>query len=398
MELSYQEAVQRVREEAQKASCTEKCSIFVASDRVVGETLCSPKSTPEYDTSAMDGYALSSRATERASKDSPAFFTVTATTAAGDKPYKNSSKSAIPPCVEIMTGAPFPEDDQFDCCVPIEHVVKDKHISVLKPAQRFQHRRFAGGDFHEGDAIIHARQRIQPKHIMALASVGFTEVPVLRRPRIAVFSTGSELKSGGLTHAHTIHDANGPYLTAMLRQWADVDFKGVIRDDYEEMREAITAAEYDIIVTSGAVSAGRCDLIPGLVQGIGGRTVFHKVAIKPGHPVFLSMLPSQKAFFGLPGNPVAAAACARFFVVPYIKAAQQQAPERPHYAHLQGDKCFRKEPDVFRPAVLTDQQVEIVHDHSPGKTKPFLGANCWVHVPGGVSELEKNSQIGIYSL
>jgi molybdopterin molybdotransferase len=186
------------------------------------------------------------------------------------------------------------------------------------------------------------------------------------------------------------------------------------------MQDAISTVldEYDIIVTTGAVSAGRCDFIPGLVNSIGGRTVFHKAAVKPGHPILFSMLPSsgrETAFFGLPGNPVAAAACLRFFVLRYLQTLQLQTAERPQTValklsdpHTNGlSRCdsakspvlsFRKDPGIFRPGILSPDsgKVWIIDDHSPGKTKPFLSANCWVHIPRGVSELGKGSAVDIY--
>ncbi|KAL4900416.1 hypothetical protein BDW74DRAFT_188260 [Aspergillus multicolor] len=431
MGLPYTEARHLIKVEAQRqrVSQAQPCSTYNACDRIVAETITSLISTPEYDTSAMDGFALSSAATEIATPETPVTFEVIGTTTAGDRPHSTADdlRDGISPCVEIMTGAPFPLDDEsegFDCCVPIEEVVVSenkisncRYISVSKPAKRRQHRRFAGGDFTKGDVIVEAGECIQPHHLMALASVGVREVPVLRRPRVAVFSTGSELlESGGKSHQFMIPDANGPYLTSMLRKWGvDVDFRGVIADSQGTMEHAVQSAlgdGYDLIVTSGAVSAGRCDIIPGLIKRMGGRTVFHKVAVKPGHPVLFSMLPGEMgetAFFGLPGNPVAAAACLRFFVLPYIQTLQLQRPEEPQIVTLRtsqrtescngtkGDVLtFRKEPDIFRPAISRFSHVWIIEDHSPGKTKPFLQADCWVHIPSGVSELGAGSLVSIY--
>ncbi|KAL4735290.1 MoeA, N-terminal and linker domain-containing protein [Aspergillus similis] len=445
MALPYSDAVRLVKAEAQRhrLSQGEPCSIYSACDRVAAERITSPISTPEFDTSAMDGFALSSAATETASPETPVTFEVTATTTAGDWPCSaadglRDAKDGVPPCVEIMTGAPFPtgqEWEQFDCSVPIEEVVvhedrcpssRRRYVSVCKPARRWQHRRFAGGDFTQGDHIVEAGECIQPQHIMALASVGLREIPVLRRPRVAVFSTGSELLSdGGQAHRFMIHDANGPYLTSILRQWGvEVDFRGVLRDEQAAMEDSIARAlndGYDTIVTSGAVSAGRCDIIPGLVRGIGGRTVFHKVAVKPGHPILFAMVPApcgtgetgETAFFGLPGNAVAAAACLRFFALPYLRTLQRQRPEEPQAAALQlscaeAKPCngaaskvltFQEGPDIFRTAISTQSgQVWIIDDHSPGKTRPFLQANCWAHIPSGVSEMRAGSRVDIYPL
>ncbi|KAL3441463.1 MoeA, N-terminal and linker domain-containing protein [Aspergillus insuetus] len=433
MALSYTDAVSLVEKEARHQQTafladSEKCSIFNACDRAVSESICSPISTPEFDTSAMDGFALSSVATQGASPESPVAFKVLGTTTAGDEPHSDStlddSRDWIPPCVEIMTGAPFPagpDGDRFDCCVPIEDVVlvenkltDRRYISLSKPAKWRQHRRLAGGDFMKDDQIIGIGERVNPQHIVAMASVGLTEVLVLRKPRIAIFSTGCELRSSESTpHRFMIHDANGPYLSAILKKYgADVDFRGVVRDNPIAMENALLEAlgqnKYDVILTSGSVSAGRCDMIPGVINSIGGRAVFHKVAVKPGHPVLFSVLPrgrqGETAFFGLPGNPVAAAACLRFFVLPYLRTLQCQSRERPRSARLQVARStkrvlsFRKEADIFRPAILSTcrQAVQIIEDHSPGKTKPFLHANCWAHIPSGVEQVCDGETVDVY--
>ncbi|KAL4876788.1 MoeA, N-terminal and linker domain-containing protein [Aspergillus karnatakaensis] len=443
MGISYADAVQLVEREAHQqrgaySTKTEICSLYNACDRNVFEAIYSPISTPRYDTSAMDGFALNSLATQTASPENPVTFEVIATTTAGDTPHQQSSnlEDGILPCVEIMTGAPFPVgqgSDHFDCCVPIEEVVmsenevtKKRYISFAKPARRQQHRRLAGGDFTKRDKILGKRECIQPQHIMALASVGVTEVRVLRKLRVAVFSTGCEVLSPETPdrrHDFMIHDANGPYLTTMLKRWgAEVDFRGLIRDSEEEVENAVLKAldekQYDVIVTSGAVSAGRCDMIPASINRIGGREVFHKVAVKPGHPIFFSMLPrrtdGETAFFGLPGNPVAAAACLRFFVLRYLSALQGLEQERSAVAKLQPSsdapphrelgsvqnsvlQC-RKEADIFRPAIMTPcgKQVSVIADHSPGKTRPFLHANCWVHISRGVSEVREGELVSVH--
>ncbi|KAL4964213.1 molybdopterin molybdotransferase MoeA [Aspergillus stella-maris] len=427
MGLSYTEAVRLVEGEAegQKLCQTE----------TLAQTIHSPISTPQYDTSAMDGFALGSIATETATPESPVTFEVVATTTAGDRPHSpdNDLRDGIPPCVEIMTGAPFPlgrDADIFDCTVPVEDVVvtenkfsSRRYISVSKAARPRQHRRLAGGDFRKADLIVEAGGSIQPQHIMAMASVGFIGAQVVRRPRVAVFSTGCEVVSqdNDRSHPFMINDANGPYLTSMLGKWGvDVDFRGVVRDDREAMEGAILSAleeQYDVIITSGAVSAGRCDIIPSLIKRIGGRTVFHKVAVKPGHPILFSMLPrgtGESAFFGLPGNPVAAAACLRFFTLRYLRSLQGQTEQEPRRASLRLSPpdeehlspCdatksqvleFKPEPDIFRPAVLSKcgQEVWIIDDHSPGKTRPFLQGNSWVHIPSGVSEVQQGSQVTV---
>ncbi|EAW21030.1 molybdopterin molybdotransferase MoeA [Aspergillus fischeri NRRL 181] len=447
MAILYSEALQLIQAEAQRqrdafAADGEHVPISQARNRIARETVTSPIATPKFDTSAMDGYALSSSATQDATIDGPVTFEVKGMIAAGDEPLRIAAdqQSGAPVCVEIMTGAPFPTSvsgDDLDCCVRHEDVAvivdetsNRRYIRVFKPAKTGQNRRFAGSDFKKSDVLVDAGEVIHPAHILSMASVGMTKIAVTRKPRVAVVSTGSELLPPGLDQSplHRISDANGPYLTATLESWgAAVDFLGIVHDHAEKLEQSLSSIlkkDYDVIITSGAVSAGRCDLIPAVIRRLNARVVFRKVAIRPGHPVLFAQIPdsssndqhlrSETAFFGLPGNPVASAACLRFLVLPYLKYLQLQRPDDPSHASLLPlddaetsttkehpvVSTFRGDMDVFRPALVRGSsghvQVKLIQDHSPGKIKPFLHSNCWIHIHRGVSELRAGDIVDIY--
>lgn len=444
MAILYSEALRLIQAEAQRhrnafLADGEHVPIGQARDRISRETVTSTISTPKFDTSAMDGYALSSSATQDATIDHPVTFEVKGMIAAGDEPLwiAADEQSGTPVCVEIMTGAPFPTGvggNELDCCVRNEDVAvtvdetsNRRYIRVVKPAKTQQNRRFAGSDFKKSDILVDAGEVIHPGHILSMASVGMTQIAVTRKPRVAVVSTGSELLPPGLDQSplHRISDANGPYLTATLESWgATVDFLGIIQDHAEDLEQALRLTlgqkAYDVIITSGAVSAGRCDLI----RRLNARVVFHKVAMRPGHAVLFAQIPDssntdghlrrETAFFGLPGNPVASAACLRFLVLPYLKYLQLQRPDDPSSASLllpdDAETATTKEHpvvstfcgdmDVFRPALVRGSsghvQVKLIQDHSPGKIRPFLHSNCWIHIHRGVSELKAGDIVDIY--
>lgn len=411
--------------------------IVKSMNRISKYTHTSPQSTPQFDTSAMDGYALNSAATVNASAESPVRFRVKGTIAAGDEPVSVSGdpENGIYPCVEIMTGARFPfceRGEPFDCCVRVEDTepVPDgshspRYVQLTKEATKQQNRRLAGNDFQAGDVIISAGTVVKPNHIMSLASVGVREIAVLGRPRIAILSTGSELmaQDAHTPRCHRIQDVNGPYLTATLESWgAEVDFLGAIDDGAEAISR--TVAEYlnghecDLIISTGAVSAGRFDMVRPGIEEIGARVIFHKLAMRPGHPALFAMIPSgrraETAFFGLPGNPVASAACLEFLVRPFLRKLQLQTTEPSCKATVRGERntasdhkdaiaTFPPDTDVFRLAIYHSApqhhaEVSIIADHSPGKVKPFLAANCWAHIPAGKSVVKEGDVVDVIPL
>ncbi|PKX88657.1 molybdopterin molybdotransferase MoeA [Aspergillus novofumigatus IBT 16806] len=436
MAIHYPEALQLIQAEAQRhrdafVADGDHVPISQARNRIARETVTSQISTPKFDTSAMDGYALSSSATQDATIDQPVIFEVKGSIAAGDEPLLIAADEQSGR-LSAVTG------DELDCCVRNEDVAvtvdetsNRRYIRVFKPAKARQNRRLAGSDFKKSDILVDAGEVVHPGHILSLASVGITEIAVIRKPRVAVMSTGSELLPPGLDQSplHRISDANGPYLSATLESWgASVDFLGIVHDHAESLEHALSSIlrkkEYDVIITSGAVSAGRCDLIPEVIRRLNARVVFHKVAMRPGHPVLFARIPDSSstdghfgratAFFGLPGNPVASAACLRFLVLPYLKYLQLQPPDDPSHAYLLPPddvessttkeppvvSTFRGDMDVFRPALVRGSsghvQVKLIQDHSPGKIKPFLHSNCWIHIHQGVCELNAGDIVDIY--
>lgn len=430
MALSYSAALERLQEVAQSLrACRTRQQESVPLEDAVGRIascdLASPKSTPEHDTSAMDGYAIRSQATTAASLENPAVFRIHGTVAAGDDPrhlVAVPDGDGVEPCVEIMTGGIFPDGaPEFDACVKVEDTLLatargrgcERYVLVTKPVNPNANRRFAGNDIGKGDVIVRRGESIRLSHLMPLASVGFESAPVLRKLRVGVFSTGKELVRGKGGAA----DVNGPYLTAALRGMAvDADFLGTLDDDpatlqYHLQREADSAL-YDVILTSGAVSVGKFDFVRQVLDRMSAEIVFHGLAIRPGHPVLFALVPSadrKTAFFGLPGNPGAAAACFRFLVVPYLRSTQGQGLEQAEMARLRRSPDHNRhknmgpghELDSFRHGVLEaingELVVEATEQQSPAKLWPFIRANSWIHVERD-RELEEAGLVKCYPI
>jgi molybdopterin molybdotransferase len=464
MAIPYNDAVQIIESEARQNrerfhATSETVPLRAAVNRIIKDKYYSSEQTPTWDTSAMDGYALNSEVTRNASEKSPVICRVIDTVAAGDEPLTvagDAGEDDIYPCVEIMTGARFPSTSSgkpFDCCVRVEDTIavnaKEEagqyYVKILKPARPNQHKRRAGEDFSKGDLIINEHTTVRPHHIMALASVGCTSITVLRKPHVALYSTGSELALGPPNStAQRIPDTNGPYISTMLKDLGlHVDFLGVIEDDAaiaaEKISRCLKQRHYDILITTGAVSAGRYDFVREALEALDAHVLFHKIAMRPGHPaLFASLLaaettlssskhtdahPLKTAFFGLPGNPVAAAACLRFLLLPYVQTLLFQSVEKPMPVIVRSGRSlpgigvddgfpnhdrsliatFPPDTDVFRLGTTMQKsqhilEVELMRDHSPGKVRPFLGADCWVHIRSGETQLYDGDIVDVFPM
>lgn len=440
---------------------TETIPLPTSIGRICKRAYRSPHASPQFDTSAMDGFAVSSTLTERASAITPLRLRVRGTIAAGDEPIAVSSawEATTPegtdgclPCVEIMTGAPFPFSTSarpFDACVRIEdtRAVRlegegdgagagagvGQYIEIVKPAVRNQNRRFAGADFGEGDVLLSPGTTIRARHVMALALLGISRVEVYRRLRVAVFSTGSELLSyerdsqdedgeGESKRRHVIRDSNGPYIQATLGELGvDARYCGIIRDDRVEFEEKIRSSlaeegDFDAVITTGAVSMGKFDFVRAGLEELGAEVRFHGLGVRPGHPVLFAMVPSRREgavngnersaaecsgpgarssnehevpFFGLPGNPMATVVCLRFLVIPYLRFLHGQPAETPSLVRLNISAKQSPQTEQLKPTALVLWKSEHLRVFWHGKVKPTpSGPEFKVHADQGSSKIK----------
>ncbi|KAF3040600.1 hypothetical protein E8E11_007636 [Didymella keratinophila] len=426
MGISYQDALALLQDSAKsilngQKSLTERVSISEALGRVAAENHTSPICTPPKDTSAMDGYAISSGATVDATIERPVTFVVQGTNAAGDEPVElaNELIDGCYPCVEIMTGAQFPistTNTPFDACVKIEDTVpfggksefqSRRRFVLTRPVRLHANRRFAGGDMQKGDVIVKRGEIVRARHVMGLASVGVTEVVVRRSLRVAVWTTGNELTRDmdGARKSAQIFDSNGPFLAAALREaGVEVELKGILQDDVRSLEEAldsVEAASWDFIITTGAVSKGKFDFIVPALERMRAQVHFHGVAIRPGHPILFATVDRDHGripFFGLPGNPIATAACFRFFVAPFVRLLLGQYAESPAIVELSmkngGRDIFLASPshlDCFRHGNIVARPdgtkvVELSQSQSPAVISQYATSNCWAHIATGCTE------------
>jgi molybdopterin molybdotransferase len=285
----------------------ETVAVGVADGRVLAHDLMAGTPVPPFDNSAVDGYAVRF-ADLRPEQETN--LPISDYRLAG-----HVSEKAITPrtAVRIFTGAAMP--DGADTVFMQEDCREDAgHVFLPPGLKRGANRRFAGEDVATGSVILEGGRRLRPQDVAIAAAVGAAHVEVRRRIRVAVFSTGDEVVDAGSTRAKTaIFDANRPLIAAMLdRLGAEVTDLGILKDDVNVLLPALreAASEHDLVLTTGGVSTGEADYVRDAVEAA-GKLVFWRVAIKPGRPVAMGLLPKagpgeHAVFAGLPGNPVAA--------------------------------------------------------------------------------------------
>lgn len=312
--LSVRDAQRIIRQFVQPVRAVEMVALRASLGRVLARDLVSPIDVPAHDNSAMDGYAL--RGADLPAEGS-ATFRVVATVYAG-KPTE-----VIPgpgECVRIMTGGVMPQG--CDSVLPQEFADSASEDSMTLRAGAIRpgdNRRLAGEDLARGSAALKAGRIVRPADLGLVASLGFAEVPVQRRLRVAFFSTGDELRSIGETlDEGCVYDSNRYTIYGMLaRLGCEIVDMGIVRDSPEALEEALrTACENaDAIVTSGGVSVGAADYTKQVMARLGDVT-FWKIGMRPGRPLAFGRVHSngRSAFlFGLPGNPVAVMVSFYFF-------------------------------------------------------------------------------------
>ena len=292
---------------------------------VLRENIYAERDQPPYDRVAMDGVALDSQAVSAGGRS----FRIQATQAAGDAPL---TLGAPADCIEVLTGAVLPVG--CDSVVPIEKLaIELGHAALALHAQvepwQNVHRR--GSDTRQGALLLSAGRRLRAPEIAIAASAGMARIRVASQPMLAVISTGNELvEPGEPVLAHQVRRSNAYAVVSALRAHG---FQRVaddhIRDDAEELRERLHfhLETHDVLVLSGGVSMGRFDLVPQVLGELGVRTIFHKVAQRPGKPLWFGVAPSGAAVFGLPGNPVSTLVCLTRFVLPALRGSLGQSPQ-----------------------------------------------------------------------
>src|SRR6516225_5253063 len=316
--LSVDEALAHILDGVEPTP-VERVAIEAAHRRTLAEPLAALLTQPPFDASAMDGYAV--RAADVAGL--PATLALIGIAAAGH-PFAGSVEAGE--AVRIFTGAPLPAG--ADAVVIQENAVAEPTgsagttVIVREGVPDLDNVRPTGFDFHAGEVLLGPARRLGPRELSLAAAMGHSSLPVRRRPRVAIISTGDELLlPGSRPGPGQIISSNHLGVAALAQSaGAQAHFVGIARDTRESLEEHFAQADgAEVIVTIGGASVGDHDLVGPVLRARGMVLSFWKIAMRPGKPLMFGRLGASRVL-GLPGNPVSSLVCARVFLVPLLRA------------------------------------------------------------------------------
>jgi molybdopterin molybdotransferase len=364
----------------------------------LAQSVRAERDQPPFDRVTMDGIAIASE-TWRAGQRR---FRIAGTQAAGQRPQR------LPPdaCLEVMTGAVLPTGG--DCVIPVERLTVTDSWAEVEPdfvAEPFGNVHTRGLDCREGDMLLARGTRLGAPELAVLASAGLPRAKVRAEPRILIVATGDELVDPGEPiEDWQVRRSNSYALRGALalRGYNRVA-EDHLPDDQQVLRERLAThlATHDVLVLSGGVSMGRFDHVPRTLRELGVTEVLHRIAQRPGKPLWFGIGPAGQAVFGLPGNPVSALVCLVRYVVPGLQAAAGLAARTPEPVALGAP--FRVKPALwyFLPVQLdSSPTLGTVAQPKPtrgsGDFVSLLGTDGFVELPPGPADYAAGHVAALY--
>ena len=346
--IQYKKALLKLKKNKIKIK-SEIISVENSLNRISSLDLNSPNNYPAANNTAFDGFAINSKETNKINNKNTIKFRIIKTLAAGDNPkIKKISKLST---IEVTTGAIIRKP--FDTVIPIEQIkffpnsTKPKYIIINKKIKKNNFIRFLGSDFKKGERIIKKGEIVNSQHILAFKTLGVRKILVKKKPRIIFYSTGNEISNKTKVPYWKVRNSNNYYLKSFLKN-LPFNFieKKILRDNdsikFKNEIKVNLKSNTDIIITSGAVSAGKFDFIPKIIKNFKLKYFFKGVYIRPGKPIMFAKFKKNKVFFGLPGNPISSAACFRFFVLPFLYLSTGVVENKPIKSKIKNQLIKKK--------------------------------------------------------
>jgi molybdopterin molybdotransferase len=400
------DAVKKIMEH-QLSGITEFVSIDQSFGRFLSVDLTATSDVPHFDRAPYDGFAVRSIDTKEASQNNPVEFKVIDHIGAGLTSAKIVKQYEA---VRIMTGAMMPEGT--DCVVMFEVAIafeKDgmPFMSIKRSFNSGDNVSFRGEDAKEGEVLVSKGTLINPGIQAMLATFGYHQVPVAKKPLIGLFATGTELlEVDEELVPGKIRNSNSPMIAAQIqRTGADVHYFGKMPDEFDTCFEAIKEAleQVDILITTGGVSVGDFDYLPAIYQKLGANVLFNKVAMRPGSVTTVAQL-EGKLLFGLSGNPSACYVGFELFARPIIRTMLFS-----NQPHLRKEKALLEvnfpKANPFTRFVRSAYSIKegrlCVQPSGLDKSNIIMslsGANSFMILPGGTRGFEAGTEVDILLL
>ncbi len=387
---------------------SEMVPLMDAFDRTLAAPIPSQDAIPPFDNTAMDGFVVRAADTVNATQQQPVSLPVVATIEAGnrgDEPLEAGR------AMRIYTGAVIPPGG--DAIVPFERCQQPDRSTVVIEYHVTDgaHIRRCGEDVAAGESVLDRGTRLTPAAIGLLASVGAQDVPVFRRPRVAIHSSGNELVPIESTlQPGQIRNSNQYSLAARIARWGAIPIlRPVLRDDREQIREGLQDTldlKPDAIVTTGGISAGDLDHIRDIAREMGDEIEIRKVSMKPGKPLVDGIIDGVP-FFGLPGNPAAALVSFEVFVRPALAKLESRndgiLPQRCGVLMAERDLLAGDRLRLLRGRAIPDPEggpdhIEIATGQGSHLLAGFARANCLIQIPASTEVLHPGDRVNYWSL
>jgi molybdopterin molybdotransferase len=367
---------------------TELCDYSKALGRVLAEDIKADRDLPPYDRVTMDGIAIRYAAFEHGVRT----FNIKATMAAGDDPLDITKDNE---CIELMTGCALPSTT--DTVIRYEDLDIQNEIATVtvEKIREGQYIHYQGADKQQGQTVVKAGQYIDASVVSMAGSVGKTQLPVKKNPKVVIVSTGDEVVEVGETPTpYQVRQSNNHMLKAILRQHA-VDAEILhVNDDEKEIRRKLgnCLLQNDVLILSGGISMGKYDYIPQALSELGVKQLFHKVQQRPGKPFWFGAL-QQKVLFAFPGNPVSTFMCAHRYFLPWLHASFGIKPE-PSFAILDHEVTFTAPLQYFLQVRLSTNKygqlvAKPVEGNGSGDFSNLLRSNAFMELPADQDEFLK---------
>ncbi|HID43724.1 MAG TPA: molybdopterin biosynthesis protein [Archaeoglobaceae archaeon] len=373
---------------------TEVVDIFNSCNRVSARDVYAQIDIPQFDRATMDGYAVRAHNTFGAEEDNPVRLKVKGKIEAGDEKVAEVKEMEA---IEISTGAAMPKGANAVVMVEYTHQIDDEVLvyRVVAPGENVI---AAGSDIMAGELILRKNTRITARDVALLSAVGIKKVEVIKKPVIAVFSTGNELIEPGKELSYgKIYDINSAALCSAIEENGGRSlFIGIARDDYSEIKEKIHEGLKiaDIVIASGGTSAGIGDLMHRILEEE-GRILVHGIAIKPGKPTIIAEV-KDKPVFGLPGYPVSAMMIFEVLVADLIRKMAGYEDERRKINARMGHKTFSSTGKrEFLPVNIVGSSVYPVSGNYSAAISKLAETDGFIEIPENTVFLEEDEKVEV---